>query len=131
MCAEMLLNAIPPNRNLFNSPFLPSFKGCPHSIITVDSRRTNTSNPLPLQRNLIIRQEINNPIPIRAPQQRPERIGVLIRVRRGPRKRFGNILPGKTLIEDGLSGLPHFGGLRVICNNILCRCRSRGWRGEA
>ena len=103
MSAEVLSNATPPNTKLFTSPCPRSTKSCPHSIIIVNSRCTNANNPLPFQRNLIIRQEINHPIPIRAPQQRPERISILIRVRRGPRKRFGNILPGKTLIEDGLS----------------------------
>ena len=103
MCAEVLSNATPPNTNFCTSPWPRSTKSCPHSIIIVNSRRTNTNNPLPLQRNLIIRQEINHPIPIRAPQQRPERISILIGVLRGPRKRLGNILPGENLIEDGLS----------------------------
>ena len=105
MRAEVLHNYFFPQCKLFTSHFSPSAISSPHSIISphanINRSRTNTHNPLPLQRHLIIRQKINHPIPIRAPQQRPKRISILIRILRRPRKRARNIFILKRLIEDG------------------------------
>ena len=106
MRAEMLSNASP--RQCKNSspptPSAYSTISSPHSIINphpnINSSSTNTHNPLPLQRNLIIRQEIDHAIPIRTPQQRPKRISIQPRILRRPRQRTRDILIFKRLVKN-------------------------------
>ena len=66
----------------------------------LNCRRTNTDNRLALKRYLIIRQEIDYPIAIGTPQQRPEGIGVETGILRRPLQGARDIISCETLIQN-------------------------------
>ncbi|OKO95296.1 hypothetical protein PENSUB_11251, partial [Penicillium subrubescens] len=71
--------------------------------------------------HLVIRQEVLDSIAIGAPQQRPERVGILISIGRVPRLDGIDIQVIESVVEDGL------GVRRCVAAILQCIIIKQDW----